>query len=136
MSQSDVRTVDYHAGGEPFRIVVEPPIRIIGKAVAEGRMFAISDPSIDGLPRMLWISGRESLHTRFCVFLLHPNTIGVLPADLHRRYRTSASASTAASNRVPAPTRPQSGVDRPGGQRPPGLHDGPDRGPHSPAPDE
>src|SRR6266508_5999073 len=35
-----------------------------------------------------------------------------------------------------SPTRPQSGVDRPGGQRPPGLHDGPDRGPHSPAPDE
>jgi proline racemase len=53
MFRSEVRTVDYHTGGEPFRIVVEPPVEIIGATVAERRMFAISDASVDGLRRML-----------------------------------------------------------------------------------
>ncbi len=54
----DVRTVDYHTGGEPFRIVVEPPVRIVGETVAQRRMFAIADPSVDGLRRMLCFEPR------------------------------------------------------------------------------
>src|SRR4051812_4945440 len=48
-----VRTVDYHTGGEPFRIVPEPPVRIDGTTVAERRVFAATDPAVDGLRRLL-----------------------------------------------------------------------------------
>src|SRR5206468_1707708 len=48
-----VRTVDYHTGGEPFRIVPEPPVRIGGTTVAERRVFAATDPAVDGLRRLL-----------------------------------------------------------------------------------
>jgi proline racemase len=58
MSQSDVRAVDYHTGGEPFRIVAEPPVTIAGGAVADRRIFAISDPAVDGLRRMLCFEPR------------------------------------------------------------------------------
>ncbi|MCG5213200.1 proline racemase family protein [Streptosporangium soli] len=58
MAQSDVRTVDYHTGGEPFRIVAEPPVAIGGGAVAERRVVAISDPAVDGLRRMLCFEPR------------------------------------------------------------------------------
>ncbi|MFF3438400.1 proline racemase family protein [Streptosporangium sp. NPDC002721] len=52
MSQSDVRTVDHHTGGEPFRIVAEPPVAIPGRTVADRRVLAVSDPAVDGLRRM------------------------------------------------------------------------------------
>ena len=58
VSRYEVRTVDYHTGGEPFRIVVEPPVEIIGATVAQRRVFAISDPSVDGLRRMLCFEPR------------------------------------------------------------------------------
>ncbi|HEY7595547.1 MAG TPA: proline racemase family protein [Actinophytocola sp.] len=58
MVQSDVRTIDYHTGGEPFRIVVEPPVPILGATVAERRMFATADPAVDGLRRMLCFEPR------------------------------------------------------------------------------
>ncbi|HEU5475090.1 MAG TPA: proline racemase family protein [Actinophytocola sp.] len=58
MFQSDVRTVDYHTCGEPFRIVVRPPVRLRGATVAERRMFAISDATVDGLRRMLCFEPR------------------------------------------------------------------------------
>lgn len=48
-----VRTVDYHTGGEPFRIVPEPPVGIRGSTVAERRVFAINDPDVDRLRRIL-----------------------------------------------------------------------------------
>lgn len=48
-----VRTVDYHTGGEPFRIVPEPPVAIDGASVAERRTFAIADPDVDGLRKLL-----------------------------------------------------------------------------------
>lgn len=53
-----VRTVDYHTGGEPFRIVPEPPIDIRGATVAERRVFAMGDPAVDGLRRMLCFEPR------------------------------------------------------------------------------
>lgn len=58
MFQTDVRTVDYHTGGEPFRIVAQPPVPIPGASVAERRMFAICDPQVDGLRRMLCFEPR------------------------------------------------------------------------------
>jgi proline racemase len=48
-----VRTVDYHTGGEPFRIVPGPPVAIPGATVAERRVFALGDPAVDGLRRLL-----------------------------------------------------------------------------------
>jgi len=58
MFRSEVRTVDYHTGGEPFRIVARPPVRIDGLSVAERRMSAIADPEVDGLRRMLCFEPR------------------------------------------------------------------------------
>jgi proline racemase len=49
---SSIRTVDYHAGGEPFRIVTEVPA-IAGATVADKRVTALSDPGIDGLRALL-----------------------------------------------------------------------------------
>ncbi|WP_181788333.1 proline racemase family protein [Streptomyces phytophilus] len=48
-----VSTVDYHTGGEPFRIVAEPPVAIEGATVADRRTFALADPGVDGLRRLL-----------------------------------------------------------------------------------
>ena len=53
-----MRTIDYHTGGEPFRIVAEPPVRIEGPTVAERRVFAIRDPEVDGLRRLLCFEPR------------------------------------------------------------------------------
>jgi hypothetical protein len=44
-----VDTVDYHTGGEPFRIVAESPVPIPGDCVADRRARAIADPAVDGL---------------------------------------------------------------------------------------
>jgi proline racemase len=52
MTIADIRTVDYHAGGEPFRIVAEVP-EIAGATVADKRVTAMSDPRIDGLRALL-----------------------------------------------------------------------------------
>jgi len=53
-----VRTVDYHTGGEPFRIVPEPPVRIHGRTVAQRRVFAMNDRAVDGLRRVLCFEPR------------------------------------------------------------------------------
>ena len=34
MAQPEVRTIDYHTGGEPFRIVAAPPVELPGATVA------------------------------------------------------------------------------------------------------
>ncbi|MBT2229894.1 proline racemase family protein [Nonomuraea sp. NEAU-A123] len=47
-----ITTTDYHAGGEPFRIVTSPP-EIAGETVAEKRVAAMKDPEVDGLRRLL-----------------------------------------------------------------------------------
>ncbi|MEV0611931.1 proline racemase family protein [Nonomuraea sp. NPDC050404] len=52
MSTPEIATVDYHAGGEPFRIVTDVP-EIGGDTVADKRVTAISDPRADGLRRLL-----------------------------------------------------------------------------------
>jgi proline racemase len=48
-----IATTDYHTGGEPFRIVVEPPVPIPGATVAERRALAIDDPEIQHLRAVL-----------------------------------------------------------------------------------
>ena len=58
MALDSVRTVDYHTGGEPFRIVAEPPVGIPGATVADKRVRAIADPLVDGLRRLLCFEPR------------------------------------------------------------------------------
>jgi proline racemase len=58
MDSGRVRTVDYHTAGEPFRIVPEPPVEIRGRTVAERRVFAMSDPAVDGLRQTLCFEPR------------------------------------------------------------------------------
>jgi proline racemase len=48
-----INTVDYHTGGEPFRIVPNPPVSIPGDNVADRRARAIVDPAVDGLRQLL-----------------------------------------------------------------------------------
>src|ERR687884_2025541 len=48
-----IDTVDYHTGGEPFRIVAEPPVEIPGATVAERRARAIDDPDVQALRAVL-----------------------------------------------------------------------------------
>jgi proline racemase len=50
---STIATTDYHTGGEPFRIVVNPPVPIPGSSVAERRARAIDDPDIQALRAVL-----------------------------------------------------------------------------------
>jgi proline racemase len=48
-----IETVDYHTGGEPFRIVVDPPVPMLGATVAERRARAIEDPDVQALRAVL-----------------------------------------------------------------------------------
>jgi proline racemase len=53
-----VSTVDYHTGGEPFRIVAAPPVDLPGSTVAERRVRASQDPQADGLRKLLCLEPR------------------------------------------------------------------------------
>ena len=53
MLPSTISTSDYHTGGEPFRIVAEPPVPIEGRTVAERRARAIEDPEVQALRAVL-----------------------------------------------------------------------------------
>ena len=53
MLPATISTTDYHTGGEPFRIVAEPPVPILGATVAERRARAIEDPDVQGLRAVL-----------------------------------------------------------------------------------
>jgi proline racemase len=52
MERFSVRTVDYHTGGEPFRIVTDVPPLQAG-TVAQKRVEAMGDPRVDGLRALL-----------------------------------------------------------------------------------
>jgi proline racemase/trans-L-3-hydroxyproline dehydratase len=73
-----MRTVDYHTGGEPFRIVPEPGLEIRGATVAERRVFAMADPAVDGLRRLLCFEPRGHADM-YGGFLVPPDNSG---ADL------------------------------------------------------
>jgi proline racemase len=53
MLPSTISTTDYHTGGEPFRIVAEPPVPIPGRTVAERRALAIEDVAVQQLRAVL-----------------------------------------------------------------------------------
>ncbi len=53
MLPSSIATTDYHTGGEPFRIVAEPPVPLPGGTVAERRARAIADPDVQALRAVL-----------------------------------------------------------------------------------
>jgi proline racemase/trans-L-3-hydroxyproline dehydratase len=53
MLPSTIPTTDYHTGGEPFRIVADPPVQIPGRTVAERRARAMEDPAVQGLRAVL-----------------------------------------------------------------------------------
>lgn len=50
---SPIRTTDYHTGGEPFRIVPDPPTPIPGATVAERRALALENPDVQFLRALL-----------------------------------------------------------------------------------
>lgn len=49
----DIRSVDYHTAGEPFRIISNPPVEILGNTVAERRIYAMNNSEVDGLRKLL-----------------------------------------------------------------------------------
>jgi proline racemase len=53
-----VDTIDYHTGGEPFRIVAESPVPIPGNSVADRRARATVDSAVDGLRQVLCFEPR------------------------------------------------------------------------------
>lgn len=53
-----IQAVDYHTGGEPFRIVAAPPVELIGSTVAERRVHAMQSADVDGLRRLLCFEPR------------------------------------------------------------------------------
>ena len=53
MLPPSIATTDYHTGGEPFRIVAEPPVPLPGATVAERRVVAIADPDAQALRAVL-----------------------------------------------------------------------------------
>lgn len=53
MLSGQIVTTDYHTGGEPFRIVADPPVVIPGDSVADRRDRAIDDPDIGALRAVL-----------------------------------------------------------------------------------
>ncbi len=78
MPASRIVTTDYHTGGEPFRIVPDPPVAIEGATVAERRVFATASDEVDGLRRLLCHEPRGHADMYGC-FLVPPNDDG---ADL------------------------------------------------------
>jgi proline racemase len=48
-----IGATDYHTGGEPFRIVADPPVPIPGRTVAERRALAMEDPAVQDLRAVL-----------------------------------------------------------------------------------
>ncbi|MEU8265450.1 proline racemase family protein [Micromonospora sp. NPDC048999] len=58
MVSDQVRTVDYHTAGEPFRIVPEPPVALPGVTVADRRIQALSSVSARSLRELLCFEPR------------------------------------------------------------------------------
>jgi proline racemase len=71
-----VRTVDYHTGGEPFRIVVDGAPTLEGRTVLERRRWAIAN--LDGIRHLLVDEPRGHADMYGC-FVTPPNDVG---ADL------------------------------------------------------
>ena len=70
-----ITTVDYHTAGEPFRIVANPPVDIVGDTVANRRIYAISNPEVDGLRKLLCFEPRGHADMYGC-FITPPDDGG------------------------------------------------------------
>ena len=70
-----ISTVDYHTAGEPFRIVANPPMEIVGETVANRRVYAISNPEVDGLRKLLCFEPRGHADMYGC-FITPPDDDG------------------------------------------------------------
>jgi proline racemase len=73
-----IRTLDYHTGGEPFRIVLEGGPELPGATVAERRVRAIEDPEAQRIRRLLCHEPRGHADMYGC-FIVPPDDEG---ADL------------------------------------------------------
>lgn len=113
MLASTIVTTDYHTGGEPFRIVADPPVTIVGATVAERRARAIEDDDVQAL-RALLCSEPRGHADMYGGFIVPPDDAG---ADLGVLFWHKDGFSTACGHgtialgvwavetgRVPAPT--------------------------------
>ncbi len=95
MLPSSIATTDYHTGGEPFRIVAEPPVPLPGGTVAERRARAIADPDVQALRAVLCAEPRGHADM-YGGFVVPPDDAGahlgvlsaVLPQVTGMAYRT------------------------------------------------
>jgi len=68
-------TVDYHTGGEPFRIVTSLPVAIEGAGVPEKRVFAMQSPVIERIRQILCFEPRGHADM-YGGFVVEPNDAG------------------------------------------------------------
>ena len=71
----EIRTVDYHTAGEPFRIVAKPPVEIVGDTVANRRVSAKASAEVDGLRKLLCFEPRGHADMYGC-FITPPDDDG------------------------------------------------------------
>uniref|UniRef100_UPI004048F7F2 proline racemase family protein n=1 Tax=Candidatus Planktophila sp. TaxID=2175601 RepID=UPI004048F7F2 len=71
----EIRTVDYHTAGEPFRIVAKPPVEIVGDTVANRRVYAMASAEVDGLRKLLCFEPRGHADMYGC-FITPPDDDG------------------------------------------------------------
>ncbi|GAA1221822.1 proline racemase family protein [Rhodoglobus aureus] len=68
-------TVDYHTGGEPFRIVASLPVTIEGNGVAEKRVFAMNSVEIERIRQILCFEPRGHADM-YGGFIVEPDDAG------------------------------------------------------------
>jgi proline racemase len=71
----EIRTIDYHTAGEPFRIVAKPPVEIVGDTVANRRVYAMVSAEVDGLRKLLCFEPRGHADMYGC-FITPPDDDG------------------------------------------------------------
>ncbi len=71
----EIRTIDYHTAGEPFRIVAKPPVEIVGDTVANRRVYAMASAEVDGLRKLLCFEPRGHADMYGC-FITPPDDDG------------------------------------------------------------
>ena len=71
----EIRTIDYHTAGEPFRIVAKPPVEIVGDTVANRRVYAMATAEVDGLRKLLCFEPRGHADMYGC-FITPPDDDG------------------------------------------------------------
>ncbi len=71
----EIKTIDYHTAGEPFRIVAKPPVEIVGDTVANRRVYAMASAEVDGLRKLLCFEPRGHADMYGC-FITPPDDDG------------------------------------------------------------